>query len=70
MVVGIPERKQDTPSEDCVLAKQSKASFPVGVTRRGSSCLQLVHMDLYGPMSEESLSADKYFFLLVDDYIR
>lgn len=27
-------------------------------------------MDLCGPMSEESLGANKYFFLLFDDYSR
>lgn len=68
MVTGLTNMKQGPPYEQCVVAKQTKSSFPSGTARRASSCLQLIHMDLCGPMSEESLGDNKYFFLLVDDY--
>lgn len=70
MAFGLPELKQDSHYEDCVLAKQLRNNFLVGEARRATSCLQLVHMDLCGSMSEDSLGANKYFYLLVDDYSR
>lgn len=52
------------------MAKQVRNTFPSGISRRASSCLQLIHMDLCGPMSEESLGGNMYFYLFVDYYSR
>lgn len=70
MVTGMANVKHAPPCEHCVVSKQTRTSFPSGMSRRASSCLQLVHIDLCGPMSEVSLGNNKYFFLIVDDYSR
>lgn len=70
MVKGILVLKEEAQCEGCVMAKQARSPFPSGMSRRASSCLELVHMDLCGPMSEESLGGNRYFYLFVDDYSR
>lgn len=71
MVFGLPKLNLKSQCEDCAVSKQTRSSFSnKGVSRRDTSVLQLVHMDLYGPMSEQSLGANKFFFLLVDDFSR
>lgn len=70
MVHGLPELKHDSQCEDCAISKQSRSSFPTGMSRRTSASLQLVHMDICGPMSTVSLGGNKYFLLIVDDYSR
>jgi transposase InsO family protein len=47
----------------------SKASFPSSDTRL-AGILDLVHMDLCGPMTRRSLSGCKYYLTLIDDYLR
>lgn len=66
----MPELKQKSQYEECVMEKQARNAFPSGVSRRSNSCLQLVHMDLCGPMSEESLGGNMYFYFFVDDCTR
>lgn len=46
---------------------QTRASFLFGASRRATGYLQLVHMDLYGRMSEETLGGNMYFYVIVDD---
>lgn len=71
MVFGLPKLRAKQQCEDCVVSKRSRTSFPNGRgSRKTNSVLQLVHIDLCGPMSEQSLGGNKYFFLLVDDYSR
>lgn len=62
MVTGLSDVKLDLQCEHCVVSKQVRASFPSGRSQKTSSCLQLVHMDLCGPMSEDSLGKKKVFF--------
>ena len=70
MVMGLPNIDDIEFCEGCVLGKQSRKSFPVGKSWRASRHLELVHADLCGPMNTESLSGNRYFFLLIDDYRR
>lgn len=70
IVRGMPELKKKIQCEECVMTKQARTPFPSGVARRASECLELVHMDLCGPMSEDTLGGNRYFYLLVDDYSR
>jgi len=53
-----------------VFRRQNRNSFPVGKSWRASVCLELVHADLCGPMSVESLGGSRYFLLFTDDYSR
>lgn len=56
--------------EGCVYGKQSRCSFPVNNSWKASECLELVHTDLCGPISVESLVGSRYFLLFIDDYSR
>ncbi|XP_073120987.1 uncharacterized protein [Henckelia pumila] len=54
----------------CQKGKQTRVSHPVlqhcGTTR----CLELLHMDLMGPMEVESCGGKRYSFVCVDDFSR
>ena len=54
----------------CLQGKQHREPFPKQASRRGTAPLQLVHMDLCGPLPEASLGGSLYFLLLVDDFSR
>ena len=54
----------------CLQGKQHREPFPKQASRRGIAPLQLVHMDLCGPLTDASLGGSLYFLLLVDDYSR
>ena len=56
--------------EECIYAKHNKKSFPKGEAWRASELLELVHMDLCGPMNTTSLGGSKYFMLFIDDFSR
>ncbi|GJS72756.1 retrovirus-related pol polyprotein from transposon TNT 1-94 [Tanacetum coccineum] len=54
----------------CELGKQ-KEVFSTKTTPRGSKrLLQLLHMDLCGPMRVKSINGKKYVLVIVDDYSR
>eukprot|EP00253_Pinus_taeda_P014834 PITA_14834 len=49
--------------------KQHRSSFTNGESWRASKVLQLIHVDICGPMNT-SITACKYFLLIVDDFSR
>ena len=53
--------------EACQFGKQIRSSFKHVSTSRP---LQLIHMDLFGPMRTESIGGKSYGYVLVDDYSR
>ncbi|KAL0303104.1 UNVERIFIED_CONTAM: Retrovirus-related Pol polyprotein from transposon RE2 [Sesamum radiatum] len=55
--------------EVCPLAKQHRLDFPVSSTKT-SNIFDLVHMDIWGPYNQHSLSQCTYMLTLVDDYSR
>lgn len=69
-VLGLPILHNVSQCEECAMCKQERGPFPTIRSRRSSSCLQLIHMDICGPMSVSSLGGNKYFLLLIDDYSR
>jgi hypothetical protein len=48
--------------------KQSKASFKSKDMVSTDKLLQLIHMDLLGPISIPNLARKKYVYVIVDDY--
>lgn len=71
MVHGLPNiGPVENVCEGCIYGKQHRKSFPVGRSFRATSCLEIVHADLCGPMNTESLAGSRYFLLLTDDYSR
>ncbi|KAM2937487.1 hypothetical protein FF1_037375 [Malus domestica] len=71
MVHGLPVLEEmDEVCEGCQFGKQHREWFPKNQAWRASKPLELVHVDLCGPMQNDSLAGNKYFMLLVDDYTR
>ena len=72
LVSGINVSKMEELSfcEGCVEGKIHRQSFqPVGEIR-STEKLQLVHSDVCGPMSTDSIGGRKYFVTFTDDYSR
>ncbi|CAL5412844.1 unnamed protein product [Camellia sinensis] len=70
MVFGLPKIGSIELCEGCIYGKQTRKSFPVGKARRASTCLELIHADLCGPMQTKSFGGSRYFLLFTDDYSR
>jgi hypothetical protein len=54
----------------CVLTKQRRLPFPQQSTFRAKERLELVHGDLFGPVTPATPGGRRYFLLLVDDLSR
>ena len=73
MVTGLPKPHipRDHVCSSCAMGKLHRASFPLeGFTLRATRILELVHVDLAGPMEVSTLGGSHYYMLLVDDYSR
>ncbi|PRQ45332.1 putative RNA-directed DNA polymerase [Rosa chinensis] len=56
--------------EGCKLGKQTRSSHRVINSMSTSQPLDLMHMDLVGPVQTKSLGGKKYMLVLVDDFSR
>ncbi|GJR65252.1 retrovirus-related pol polyprotein from transposon TNT 1-94 [Tanacetum coccineum] len=56
--------------EPCVLGKQKKASFVKSGNTRKLQRLELVHTDVYGPISVASIGGSRYYVTFIDDCSR
>lgn len=56
--------------QSCLVAKQIRAPFPVEAHYRAEEPLELLHMDLCGPITPSTMAGNCYFLLIVDDYTR
>ncbi|GJX02156.1 putative ribonuclease H-like domain-containing protein [Tanacetum coccineum] len=54
----------------CERGKSEKASHPPKVVPSNHSNLELLHMDLCGPMRVASINGKRYILVIVDDYSR
>ncbi|GJY27680.1 ribonuclease H-like domain-containing protein [Tanacetum coccineum] len=54
----------------CALGKSKKSSHQPKAEDTNQEKLNLLHMDLYGPMRVESINGKKYILVIVDDYSR
>nr|GEX81317.1 hypothetical protein [Tanacetum cinerariifolium] len=72
IVIGLPKLKfiKDHLCSSCELGKAKQNSFHIKITQRFKRRLQLLHMDLCGPMQVESINGKKYVLIIVDDYSR
>nr|GEY43764.1 hypothetical protein [Tanacetum cinerariifolium] len=72
IVVGLPKLKfvKDHLCSSCELRKSKRKSFQTKTTPSSKRRLQLVHMDLCGPMRVASINGKKYVLVIVDDYSR
>ncbi|GKB41828.1 retrovirus-related pol polyprotein from transposon TNT 1-94 [Tanacetum coccineum] len=70
IVIGLPKLKfvKDHLCSSCELRKAKRKSFKTKTTASSKRRLQLLHMDLCGPMRVESINGKKYVLVIVDDY--
>ena len=71
-VRGIPNLKIDEGKVcgECQIGKQTRMSHQKLRHDTTSKVLELLHMDLMGPMQMESLGGKKYAYVVVDDFSR
>src|ERR1043165_2046615 len=55
---------------ECQVGKQTRVSHPMLRHLTTSKVLELLHMDLMGPMQVESLGGKRYAYVVVDDFSR
>jgi hypothetical protein len=53
--------------EPCILAKQTRQPFPDG-ERETTGVLELVHMDVCGPLEKRSKGGSRFFATFTNDY--
>nr|GEU90681.1 retrovirus-related Pol polyprotein from transposon TNT 1-94 [Tanacetum cinerariifolium] len=72
IVVGLPKLKfvKDNLCSSCELGKAKRKSFQTKTTPSSKRRLQLLHMDVCGPMRVASINGKKYVLIIVDDYSR
>ena len=70
LVRGLPTLKyvKDVICEECTKGKQTKSSFKTLNEVSTSKPLQLLHLDLFGPMRVASLGGKSFVFVIVDDF--
>ncbi|KAK2436692.1 secreted RxLR effector protein [Trifolium repens] len=69
---GLPKLKitEGSICGKCQIGKQTRMSHPMLEHQVTSRTLELLHMDLMGPMQVESLGGRRYAFVVVDDFSR
>jgi transposase InsO family protein len=72
LVKGLPNLKyhSDALCGPCQIGKISKTSFKPKNIVSTSRPLELLHIDLFGPVSTASINGKKYGLVIVDDYSR
>nr|GEU39030.1 copia protein [Tanacetum cinerariifolium] len=72
IVIGLPKLKyvKDQLCSSCELSKAKRISFKSKDVPSSKGRLNLLHMDLCGPMRVASINEKKYIMVIVDDYSR
>ncbi|KAI3775882.1 hypothetical protein L1987_45639 [Smallanthus sonchifolius] len=72
LVLGIPKMKFSVPDDciPCKKGKQRKKSHKSKSTNSIVTPLELLHMDLFGPISIRSIGGKSYCLVVIDDYSR
>nr|GEW32077.1 hypothetical protein [Tanacetum cinerariifolium] len=72
IVIGLPKLKyvKDQLCSSCELSKALRSSFKSKAVPSSKGRLNLLHMDLCGPMRVASINGKKYILVIVDDYSR
>lgn len=70
-VRGLPKLKGElTPCDACKEAKARRVNFKPKHSIRSKKPLELLHLDLCGPMPKASINGHRYFLGIVDDFSR
>nr|GEY30883.1 retrovirus-related Pol polyprotein from transposon TNT 1-94 [Tanacetum cinerariifolium] len=71
MVYGLPNLEYDGRfCESFIFGKQTRSSFPRKATYEAKELLELIHIDLCGPLSPVSFRNKRYFINFIDDFTR
>ncbi|GKB53963.1 retrovirus-related pol polyprotein from transposon TNT 1-94, partial [Tanacetum coccineum] len=72
VVIGLPKLKyvKDQLCSSCEVSKAKRSSFKTKTVPSSKGQLNLLHMDLCGPMRVASINGKKYILVIVDDYSR
>ncbi|GJU78654.1 retrovirus-related pol polyprotein from transposon TNT 1-94 [Tanacetum coccineum] len=72
VVIGLPKLKyvKDQLCSSCEVSKAKRSSFKTKVVPSSKGRLNLLHMDLCGPMRVASINGKKYILVIVDDFSR
>nr|GEW11746.1 retrovirus-related Pol polyprotein from transposon TNT 1-94 [Tanacetum cinerariifolium] len=72
VVIGLPKFKyvKDKLYSSCTVSKAKRSSFKSKDVPCSKGRLNLLHMDLCGPMRVASINGKKYILVIVDDYSR
>nr|GEU75543.1 hypothetical protein [Tanacetum cinerariifolium] len=72
IVIGLPKLKyvKDQLCSSCELSKAKRSSFKSKVVPSLKGKLNLLHMDVCGPMQAASINEKKYILVIVEDYSR
>nr|GEY25564.1 retrovirus-related Pol polyprotein from transposon TNT 1-94 [Tanacetum cinerariifolium] len=72
IMIGLPKLKyvKDQLCSSCELSKAKRSSFKSKVIQSLKGRLNLLHIDLCGPMRVASINGKKYILVIVDDYSR
>ncbi|XP_069143303.1 uncharacterized protein [Solanum lycopersicum] len=72
LVRGLPKLKfaENKICEACVKGKQIRSSFKPKKQVTSSRTLELLHMDLCGPLKVQSRNGKKHILVIIDDYSR
>ncbi|GKB75371.1 retrovirus-related pol polyprotein from transposon TNT 1-94, partial [Tanacetum coccineum] len=72
VMIGLPKLKyvKDQLCSSCEVSKAKRSSFKTKVVPSLKGQLNLLHMDLCGPMRVASINGKKYILVIIDDYSR
>ncbi|GJV33917.1 retrovirus-related pol polyprotein from transposon TNT 1-94 [Tanacetum coccineum] len=72
VMIGLPKLKhvKDQLCSSCEVSKAKRSSFKTKAVPSLNKQLNLLHMDLCGPMRVASINGKKYILVIVDDYSR
>nr|GEW22610.1 reverse transcriptase domain-containing protein [Tanacetum cinerariifolium] len=72
IMIGLPKLKyvKDQLCSSCELSKAKRSLFKSKAVPSSKGRLNLLHMDLCGPMQVASINGKKYILVIVDDYSR
>ncbi|GJX47746.1 retrovirus-related pol polyprotein from transposon TNT 1-94 [Tanacetum coccineum] len=72
VVIGLPKLKyvKDQLCSSCEVSKAKRSSFKTKAVPSSKGWLNLLHMDLCGPMRVASINRKKYILVIVEDYSR
>lgn len=64
------DEKEIRECKGCLQGKTHRKAMPKKRTSETSKVLELIHSDICGPMSVQSLNGSRYFITFIDDYSR